>query len=235
MNLARPPRRYWRIAHRGATALAPPNSLAALEAALACAVDMVELDVLLDGGELRLAHSRQELRADSPGLDEALALFAKMAGPQVLLDLDVKDPGSETVLLEMMRAHSLVERTFVTSFHPGVLRSMRKLEPTVTTGLSYPNDRFGLSGQRALASFVDPGLRVLGRVLPLRIARMLAATEADAAMLHHALVSPEVVSRCHGVGAAVLAWTVEAPADLARVLEAGADGAVANDLGLFDD
>ena len=55
MSLPKPPGGFWKVAHRGASALAPENSLAALEAALAAQVDIVELDVLAVEGALRLA------------------------------------------------------------------------------------------------------------------------------------------------------------------------------------
>jgi glycerophosphoryl diester phosphodiesterase len=233
VRLQRPAGGYWKVAHRGASALAPENSLEALELALAAGLDMVELDVVSVAGDLRVAHSARQLRPESPRLDEALSLFAARSDSEVLLDLDVKDPGCETVLVARMREHGLVSRTLVTSFHPEVLRSVRRLEPTVTTGLSYPNDRFGLSGRAAFAPFVAPGLRALRHMLPLRIAGMLTAALADAAMLHHALVTDRLVRRCHAAGAGVFAWTVEGRADLERVLAAGADGVIANDPTLF--
>jgi glycerophosphoryl diester phosphodiesterase len=235
VRLLRPGGGYWKVAHRGASALAPENSLAALEAALDARVDIVELDVLPVAGELRLAHSLGQLRPDNPGLDEALAVFAAKAPSKTLLDLDVKLPGLEPALVEALRAHGVAARTLVTSFYPAILQSVRTLEPTVTLGVSYPNDRFGLSGQRALAPFVGPGLRFLRILLPHRIARMVVAAGAEAAMLHHALVSRRVVERCHASGAAVFAWTVEEPADLVRVLAAGVDGVIANDPSLFSD
>ena len=102
MNLRDKPGGYWKVAHRGASALAPENSIAALEAACATSVDMVELDVVVADGELRVAHSLPQLTADSPRLDEALAAFAARARPEVVLDLDVKDPGHEGVLLDSM-------------------------------------------------------------------------------------------------------------------------------------
>jgi len=235
VRLARPASGYWKVAHRGASALAPENTLAAIEAACDSRVDMVELDVLVADGELRLAHSLSQLRGDSPTLDEALASFTARARDEVLLDLDVKDPGCEGVLVDRMRAHGLTERTLVTSFYPEVLRSVRKLEPAVATGLAYPNDRFGLSGRAAFGPFVRPGLGVLRRQLPFRIRRMLAAALADAAMLHHALVTSSLVEKCHAAGAAVFAWTVESRGELERVLAAGADGVIANDPNLFDE
>ena len=50
--------RPWRIGHRGAAALAPENTLPALERAIAAGVDVIEFDVLaLADGALVLAHS----------------------------------------------------------------------------------------------------------------------------------------------------------------------------------
>ena len=74
MSLPKPAGRYLKVAHRGASALAPENSLAALDAALAAEVDMVELDVLALDGRLRLAHSAAQVQPDSPALEEALRL-----------------------------------------------------------------------------------------------------------------------------------------------------------------
>ena len=235
MSLPEPAGAYWKVAHRGASALAPENSLAALEAALAANVDIVELDVLAVGGALRLAHSAPQVRPDSPALNEALDLFAGAAPQQVWLDLDVKTPGHEPALVEQVAARGLAGRTLVTSFHPEILRAVKRSEPQLVTGLAYPNDSLGLNERRPFQPFVAPGLRVLRAALPPRIGRMLAGAGVQAAMLHHALVTPRVVSRCHSAGAAVFAWTLETREDLRRVLAAGADGAIANDPSLFDE
>jgi glycerophosphoryl diester phosphodiesterase len=41
------------------------------------------------------------------------------------------------------------------------------------------------------------------------------------------------VAAAHGLGAPVLAWTVDEAADLERVLRAGADGVITNDPRIF--
>ena len=234
MSLPKPEGGYWKVAHRGASALAPENSLEALEAALAAGVDIVELDVLAVDGSLRLAHSTGQLRPESPALDDALELFAGAAPANVWLDLDVKIPGHEPALMRAVAARGLSGRTLVTSFHAEALRAAKRIEPGLATGLAYPNDRHGLSERRPFDLFVAPGLGVLRAALPARIGRMLASADAEAAMLHHALVTPRLVARCHALGAAVFAWTLETRGDLQRVLAAGADGAIANDPSLFD-
>jgi glycerophosphoryl diester phosphodiesterase len=235
VSFPKPSGGYVKVAHRGASALAPENSLAALEAALAAEVDMVELDVVLVDGSLRLAHSPAQVRPDSPPLEAALQLFAEAAEARIWLDLDVKTPGHERALMDAVAAQGLLDRTLVTSFHSQVLREARRLEAGIATGLAYPNDRYGLSERRPFGVFVGPGLRALRVALPARIGHMLSSAGADAAMLHHALVTPKVVAGCRAAGARVFAWTLETGDDLRRVLAAGADGAIANDPSLFDE
>ena len=52
-------------------------------------------------------------------------------------------------------------------------------------------------------------------------------------MLEHRFVTPAVVNSAHAQGAEVLAWTVDSVRDLRRVDEAGVDGVITNDPGIF--
>jgi glycerophosphoryl diester phosphodiesterase len=222
-----------RIGHRGAPVLAPENTIASLVAAIEHSVDLVEMDVIVDcTGELRLAHGPERLGTDSPALAEALGLVASH-GVGVVLDL--KSAGIEEGVVELLRERGLVERTVVASFHRASLRRVKELEPSLTTGLSYPFDRVGISERSGFQPLIRTGLAGLRRVLPARIGRMLDRARADAALLHHALVSRRLVDRCHARDAAVLAWTVEDQIALARVLAAGVDGVITNDPGLLRD
>ena len=224
--------RVLRIGHRGAAALAPENTLASIVAAIEYELDLVEIDVVAGANALLLAHSLAEVRDGSPTLDEALALVAR-ADAGVILDL--KSRGTERSAVEALREHNLLDRAVVASSHPASLRTVRKVEPALTTGFSYPFDRAGISEHAAFEPLIRMGLSGLRRALPARIARMLARAQADALVVHHALVSRTLVDRCHGRNAAVLAWTIEDDAALARVLAAGVDGVIANDPRLLED
>ena len=129
----------------------------------------------------------------------------------------------------------MLDRAVVSSFHPHSLRAIAALEPAVTRGLTYPYDRRGVSRRRLLAPVVVTGLVGLRRTLPVRIGRLLDAAAASVAMLHHWVVSPAAVERAHRCGAAVFAWTVDDPAVLHRVVQAGVDGVVTNDPRIFGD
>lgn len=225
--------RVLRIGHRGAPALAPENTLASISAALHHGVDLVEVDVVREGEGLRLAHSAGLLNRESPELTEALAFFAAEAPDEVGLVVDLKSRGIEAHVVDTLRAARLLDRALVSSPRRAALRELKRLEPALATGFSYPLDRFRIGEARLLQPLVRVGL-VLLRTLPARVGHVLAETRAEAALMHHALVSPHLVARCHAVDAAVLAWTVEDAGALERMVAAGVDGVIVNDPRLFD-
>jgi glycerophosphoryl diester phosphodiesterase len=218
--------RVLRIGHRGAPALAPENTLESISAAIDWGVDLVEIDVIAKGGSLRLAHSASGLTDASPTLREALELVGESEAGVIL---DLKNVGIEAAAVEAIRDQSLLERTVICSFHPASLRTLKRVEPGLTTGLAYPLDRIGIAERRAFQPLIRAGLAGLRRILPARITGMLERARADAATLHWGLVSRRLVERCHDRGAAVLAWTVEDESALGGVLAAGVDGVIAND------
>ena len=202
------------IGHRGAAALAPANTHAAIEAALEAGVDVVEIDVLarpgIDG--LVLAHSGREAAAEPLALDDALGLIAQ--SPAGVL-LDVKSRGGEQELVESVRRHDLLDRALASTTDLSILRELARREPRLARSVTYPRNR-----TRAAA------LARLPRALPRRIAALLEGAGASAATLNHRVVTREVVTRCHGTGAAVLVWTVN-DASLAAYLAAlGVDGLI---------
>jgi glycerophosphoryl diester phosphodiesterase len=230
IDLRRRDGRMLRIGHRGAAALAPENTIAALALALELECDLVEVDVLELDGALVLAHSPTEAPAELASLDDALAFL----GPGSCgIQLDLKARGAEHGLVDALRERGLVERVVVSSFRAASLRTLHALEPNLRLGLTYPEDRLGVSGRRFFAPFVGSTLKVLRATLPRRMAWMLGAAEATAAMLHWEVVSKPVVERCHAVGAAVLAWTVPSREVLLALDELGVDGAIADDPRIF--
>jgi len=215
-----------RIGHRGAAALAPENSLEAIEAATANGVDAVELDVLRGpGGTLALGHG-PELPAGAPALDDALALVARLG---IAVQVDVKVQGVEQGVVDALRRHELLDRSFVSSFSLPILAAFASVEPDLPRSFTYPEDRLGISESRLLRPAVRPALAVLRTLLPRRLPRWLRAAGARAATLNWAVVTPAAVEVCHGLGAAVYVWTVNDPA-LARTLaESDIDGIITDD------
>jgi glycerophosphoryl diester phosphodiesterase len=255
ISLERRDGRPLRIGHRGAAALAPENTLRSFRAALETGVDLVEFDVLdLEGGELVVAHSNdlhevsrgaahgtvrdrslgdlRRLCPELPTFDEVLGFFTDTA-QGVGLHVDLKTPSGGRGVVAALERFGLLERSFISSFHIHALRELASLEPRVRLGVTFPQDRLGIHGRRGFGVVVRGGLRGLRSITPRLAGTLLARSGASALVLHHALVSAAVVRRVHARGDAVVAWTVDDPADLTRVDAAGVNAVVVNDPAIF--
>lgn len=225
-----PPRR---IGHRGAAALAPANTIAAVEAALAQGVDFVELDVIgRPDRTLVLGHSHRELGEETLTLEDVFAFLAEQA-PEVGLLADVKGAGWERELVEALRRHGLVERTVASTNDLHTLQVLRRLEPGLERSRTYPRGRLYLGRRRTFVPIAGPVLLAMRQTLPYRVEKLVGEAGAAAMTLNHRLVTRAVVERCHKFGAAVLAWTVN-DKDLLRRLDAlGVDGVITDDPRIF--
>lgn len=213
------------IGHRGAKAVAPENTLAALEAALAAGVDVVELDV---SPGLLVAHAPEDAHDATLTLDEALAFLAAHG---VAAHLDVKLPGYEREVLDAVDRHGLRERVYVSTAFASVARRVAALAPDLTVAIGYPRDRLGVSRLPWPGVVTRASAAALRQAMPVRIPPLLWASRADAVALHHALCSRAAVATAHRLGVPVLVWTVNDPAAAERFVALGVDGIVSDDPG----
>ena len=246
---------FARVGHRGASALAPENTLRALELAVELGCDMLEFDVLdLADGTLVLAHSNdlrevshgaargrvrtrdleglRRVAPDLPTLDEALGFCAEGL-PGIGLQLDLKRVGIEAATVEAVRRHAVLDRSWVSSFDARSLRRLAELEPELPRSYTLPRDRFGISKRGPLAPLVRGVLGSMGASLPRRLPLLLARARAVAATLHHSIASRAAIERAHELEAAVYVWTVDDPRLAERLVRDGADGIITNDPRIF--
>ena len=228
-----------RVGHKGADHIAPGNTAASFDAALAAGVDMIEFDVLPEdmddrqGSRLLLAHDYDHDLAAAMTLDEGLAHLASSPFTSVELDVDLKLPGYEARVVEALRAHGLIERALVSSTFMRSLVAVRALEPRLRLGWSVPRARRDYTASRL---WMLPAYAMVARIrrrLPAAAVRHLAAGRCDAVMAHWRLVSPALVQAVAGVGGELYVWTVDDAARI-RALEAmGVTGVITNDPRLF--
>jgi glycerophosphoryl diester phosphodiesterase len=226
---------YRRVGHKGADLIAPGNTLASFDAALAAGVDMVEFDVLrVPDGRLVLAH---DLRAaQGPGvitLEEGLDHLITDAYAGIELDVDLKRAGYEREVLDALRSRGLIERTLISTMEEESLPVVRELEPAVRLGWSVPKMKRNPLSHPLTKPFALIGAYELRRRIAKRVAARLRAGEIDAVMAHYAVVDRRLVRVVEEAGGELYVWTVDDPARIARLERLGVTGIISNDPRLF--
>jgi glycerophosphoryl diester phosphodiesterase len=223
LNLRRAEGRPLVIGHRGAAAVAPENTLAALEVAVAVGADLVEFDV---SPGLRLGHSELELPTNAIDLDFALEY---LRDHRLGVHLDVKLPGYEADVVAAVRRHGLEDRAVISTAFAVTSRRFASLAPELPRAIGYPRDRLGVSRFAWPRALTRAGAAAVRAAMPLRVPLLLWIARANVLSLHHALCSRAAVAAAHRLGAPVLAWTVNDPEAVRRVARIGVDGIVSDD------
>jgi glycerophosphoryl diester phosphodiesterase len=222
IELRRPEGHFARVGHRGASALAPENSLRALELAVELGCDMLEFDVLdVDDGTVVLAHSDSVVRRQRSTLvtlDDALAFCAERL-PGIGLQVDLKRRGVEQGVVAALRRHGVLERSWVSGFDAESLRRVAELEPELPRSYTLPRTRWRSLSLRAS--------------LPSLLPSLLERARATAVTLRSSVASRAAIARAHELGAAVYVWTVDDPNLAARFIGDGVDGIITNDPRIF--
>ena len=224
-----------RVGHKGADHVAPGNTIPSFEAALEHGVDMIEFDVLRTrDGRLVLAHDWEDAdERDCLTLEEGLDHFAGEAYADVELDVDLKLPGYERVVVEGLEARGLSDRALVSTTYEESLERLGEIDPDLRRGWSVPRARRDYT-RSALALPAYGVLRWWRARLPARAARMIRSGACEALMAHRLLVSPKLVEAVQGAGGQIYVWTVDDAEKIAALEELGVDGVISNDPRLFD-
>jgi glycerophosphoryl diester phosphodiesterase len=224
-----------RVGHKGADHVAPGNTAESFEAALELGVDMIEFDVMpLRDGTLVLAHDPDDATSRTPlTLEEGLDHFAAEAYNGVELDVDLKVPGYEREVVEGLRERGLLERSLISSTYPESLALVRELDPLVRRGLSVPRARRDYTDHQLL-KYVAYGVVLWWRSgLPAKAERALRRGECEALMVHHLLISRQLVGRVKRAGGEIYVWTVDDADQIAKLEALGVDAVITNDPRLF--
>jgi glycerophosphoryl diester phosphodiesterase len=228
--------RLRRVGHKGADLIAPGNTHASFDAALAAGVDMIEFDVIPErgGDRLLLAHDYQDAAERTPHtLEEGLAHLASEAFAGVELDVDLKLPGYELRVLDALRAYGVLDRAMISSQYRSSLELVRSAEPGVRLGWSVPKLRRDPFRSRATTLPAIAVLLVARVILPGRAAAAIRSRRCDALMAHWRLVTPRLVRSVHRAGGELYVWTVDELPRLRALERLGVTGVITNDPRLF--
>jgi glycerophosphoryl diester phosphodiesterase len=208
------------IAHRGDPVGQREDTLAAFVSAVAAGADMVELDVQLTlDGEVVVLHDATLQRlwgidrrvnelelAQLPCGERGIPTFAEvLATVEVPLMVDFTSGNVVGAAWHAVSSAGAVDRCLFVTGNVTALRALRAIAPGARTGLTW-----GVDG--------DPPVALLA--------------ELGAAFWNprSQLVSAERVERAHQAGHRVSTWTVDEVEAMHRVLTAGVDAVVTNQI-----
>ena len=223
------------IAHRGASAHYPENTLRAFIAAAELGADMCEFDVRMTrDGEIVVIHDATVNRTtDGRGrvaalsaaalrrLDAGVRFGAEFRGERIPtlaevadalggrgceMDVELKARGLEGRVCEILRGCAAAASAIVSSFDWEQLEIVARHEPELRIAL-------------------------LGEKTPSEMLEAAQAMRAFAIAPQFDIVDAALCAEAHRRGLAVYAWTVDEASAMRRMIAAGVDGIMTNDPG----
>ena len=232
------------IAHRGASHLAPENTLASVELAWKLGTDAVEIDIwLTKDGRIVAMHDKDTERttgrkwliadhtlAELRGLDAGSWKAASYAGEPIpiLEEILASIPDGKRLFIEIKCG-----REVLPELHRVLIASGKPLRQIVVIAFDLDTATeskrlmagvktywlFGRSPKRDKATHMITG----GRIDEL-IEKCRAADLDGLDLAHDSELTKEIVDEIHGLGLGLYVWTVNSPADAVRAVNLGVDG-----------
>lgn len=222
------------IAHRGASAQAPENTMAAFEQAVELGADVIELDLHVSrNGELVVIHDvTLDRTTDGQGpvharslrelkqLDAGRWFSERFTGQRIPTLTEVLDrfAGKIPLALEIKAGsafyHGIEERLV------SVLREHQAVSQVAVASF----DHYALCTLKALEPDLRTAALLVGR--PMSIAALAGPSKVDAMALEGSLVTVTEVEACRAAGLQLVVWTVNAPAQMRYFIDLGIDGII---------
>jgi len=212
------------IAHRGASAYEPENTLRSVEKALELGADMVEVDVRASrDGHVVVMHDAvvdrttngkgyvkdmtlEDLKKLNAGLGESVPTLqevAELIRGKAQLVVEIKASEIEKKVLQIIKENELERETVITSFYHPILKRVKELNPNIQTGA-------------IIAS------------RPIKAAQLAMDANSNALFPKHLYVDSQMVEEAHRHDLAVYPWTIDILNEIEPLIKMGIDGIVTN-------
>ena len=212
------------IAHRGASAYEPENTLRAIARAIGFGADMAEVDahstkddqlvVIHDAKVDRTTNGKgvvtemplQEIRKLDAGRGEkvpTLQEVLRLSRNKIGVMIEVKGVGIESLLVDLLQAENAIKQVIVTSFKTDAIRKVKELDSRIQTG------------------------RIFSREIR-NVARKAMDLRASCMVPQYELITSKIVEELHAHRLSVFTWTVDSRYEAERLVELGVDGIITN-------
>ncbi len=227
------------IGHRGSSAVAPENTIAAFRRALRDGADGFEFDVRLsrDGVPMVIHDATLERTAQISGRVSDFTSaklkqtdvgswfnhqFPNLArqeyGAGAFLYLEMKSDKNQVealaaAVVALLQKFSFGDRVIVESFNLSALKAIKSLNANIRT-----------------AALFEPRLeRPISLLRRMKTVELALGVRADEIALHHSLAGRRVIHKAAQSGLPVVVWTIDNPTWFKRALSQGIHALITND------
>jgi glycerophosphoryl diester phosphodiesterase len=214
------------IAHRGARAEEPENTLRAVKRAFECGAEAVEIDVRFSKDrEIVLIHddtlerttngfgkvsekTLEQLRTLDAGKGEKIPklsevlLLAENLGLELVIEL--KEEGMEEIIVHEIAKAGMEKSVLISSFYHASLLKIKELEPRIKTGIIISS-------------------------LPVFPVKIAIDASANVIFPKYPRLNTEFVAEALKKGIEVYSWTINTREDFEKAFELGVEGVVTDD------
>jgi glycerophosphoryl diester phosphodiesterase len=208
------------IAHRGASAYAPENSVESFKKAIAMNAKAIECDVRISKDKkLVVIHDDKIDRTTKMkgfvkdydasqlkefGIPEFEDFLKLMKENSVILLVEIKEPGSEKKALSLVKDYRLESRVIIVSFFAEVIEKVKKLDSMIRTGYIFSR---------------------IESKSPIEVA---LSAKADLILPRYSLVDKDMTHEAHENQLKVFTWTVDSKETAEEMIKLGVDGIASN-------
>jgi glycerophosphoryl diester phosphodiesterase len=202
------------IAHRGASAYEPENTLRAFERAIDMGATVLELDIHLsrDGHPIVIHDAELSRTTNGTGRVDDLPLeveVIELARGRAQLYVELKGQRTPEPVVEALRAGTFVDQALAGSFYPWLIQKVKFLEPAVRTSMLVRRKDRG-------ADFLEWALAVE--------ADYVHPCWEDESPTPHKLVTPAMIADIRRRGLGIILWHEERPEELRELARLDVDG-----------
>lgn len=226
-----------KIGHKGASLIAPENTLLAFKKAIDLKADYVEFDIHLtkdneivishDGDTLRTTGVKkiirdstlEELKALDAGEGEkipTLTELIRLSDGKLKLQPEIKAQGIAEPLIDILRETRLIETIIISSFDITELIRVKEIEPNVRIGYLIPSE---ITRLNLLKRYLKKALK----------------NDFFALHPHFNSITSDFVDFVHENGLEINVWTVNDRTIMRELINLGVEGIITDDLALLNE